>query len=739
MKRTIQIFIKDVDGVFQRIDLFKDETISITDKIQDVRDIAKVFTEFTQGFTVPSSKTNNKLFKHFYNADISNGFDARSLSDARIEINNINFKSGLISLDGVDMKNNKPSGYRLTFYGKTVDLKDIIGEDDLSTLSFDDTLTKSYTPAEVETLLTTNPATAGNDIIAPLITHTQRLFYNSSTSAHINDSGNLYYHTGSSHDHGVRWDNIKYAIRVGKIIDAIEAKYTTGNGYAKSVTFSNEFFSSTNDQFHNLFMWMHREKGSIIKEEDVFSVNVSNFSATTGSTDYVSVISTNTNIISFTRRVSVIDLTTAMSGSPVYDVIVTHSTLGVISEVLNISGPKTNLNLPLSSFPSDGNIRVEIRSKSAIVFTTFTLGFSDIEGPTEQDVAVSSNINLNNTLTFVPKDEIPNMKIIDFLTGLFKMFNLTAFVETQIGVLDISDVIYVDTLDEFYKNKVSLGSPYSIDEYVVSGQHTVDSALPYKEVSFSYEDTDTLLAKKHKEINPTSSGDAWGEERYNHIQQSINTNFSGDVYDVEAPFGHMKFERLIDGNNGSNTVIQWGYSADDDFDEATGNYGAYIGKPLLFYPVYTSVSSNPISFVDSIVINTDNPGELDDFADHKPINGSINMPSNSISFDASVSTKNINFKNENNEYNIDPSGSFSNPSGFVNTLFNQYYDTYITQVFTKSNRIIKLKAFLPLRILLNYTLADKFIYKGRKHQINSITTNLNTGESEIELLNIVIE
>ena len=441
MKRTIQIFIKDVDGVFQRIDLFKDETISITDKIQDVRDIAKVFTEFTQGFTVPSSKTNNKLFKHFYNADISNGFDSRSLSDARIEINNINFKSGLVSLDGVDMKNNKPSGYRLTFYGKTVDLKDIIGEDDLSTLSFDDTLTKSYTPANIKTLLTTNPATAGNDIIAPLITHSQRLFYNSATSAHINDSGNLFYHTGSNHDHGVRFDNIKYAIRVGKIIDAIESKYSTGNGYAKNIKFSDEFFSTTNDQFHNLFMWMHREKGSIIKEEDVFSVNVSNFSATTGSTDYVSVISTNTNIISFTRRVSVIDLTTAMSGSPVYDVIVTHSTLGVISEVLNISGPKTNLNLPLSSFPSDGNIRVEIRSKSAIVFTTFTLGFSDVEGPTEQDVAVSSNIDLIATLTFVPKDQIPNMKIMDFLTGLFKMFNLTAFVETQIGILDVSDAV----------------------------------------------------------------------------------------------------------------------------------------------------------------------------------------------------------------------------------------------------------------------------------------------------------
>ena len=73
MQRTVQIYVKDVDGNFQRLDLFKDENISITDKIQDVRDIAKVFTEFSQSFSVPASKTNNKLFKHYYNADIVDG------------------------------------------------------------------------------------------------------------------------------------------------------------------------------------------------------------------------------------------------------------------------------------------------------------------------------------------------------------------------------------------------------------------------------------------------------------------------------------------------------------------------------------------------------------------------------------------------------------------------------------------------------------------------------------------
>ena len=63
--REVQIYIND-----QRIDLFSDEGIQITSRINDVRDISKVFTDFTQDFSIPASATNNKLFKHFYNVDI---------------------------------------------------------------------------------------------------------------------------------------------------------------------------------------------------------------------------------------------------------------------------------------------------------------------------------------------------------------------------------------------------------------------------------------------------------------------------------------------------------------------------------------------------------------------------------------------------------------------------------------------------------------------------------------------
>ena len=55
--RRLQLYI---DG--QRVDLFKDESVSLTQTIKNVKDLKKVFTEFTQTFSVPASSVNNKYF-----------------------------------------------------------------------------------------------------------------------------------------------------------------------------------------------------------------------------------------------------------------------------------------------------------------------------------------------------------------------------------------------------------------------------------------------------------------------------------------------------------------------------------------------------------------------------------------------------------------------------------------------------------------------------------------------------
>lgn len=78
---------------------------------------------------------------------------------------------------------------------------------------------------------------------------------------------------------------------------------------------------------------------------------------------------------------------------------------------------------------------------------------------------------------------------------------------------------------------------------------------------------------------------------------------------------------------------------------------------------------------------------------------------------------------------------YTGATDFTENLFNEYYQNYIISVFNTKQRLTKLKAYLPQRILMNYSLADKFVIAGNTYKINSISTNLLTGASDLELLN----
>ena len=118
--QNIELYIEG-----QRLDLFGDESVSLTQTIKNAKDVSKVFTAFTQTFNVPASKANNLIFKHYYNFDINNGFDARTKKASTIELNSFPFKEGKIKLEGVTLKENVAYAYKLTFFGNTVDLKDL--------------------------------------------------------------------------------------------------------------------------------------------------------------------------------------------------------------------------------------------------------------------------------------------------------------------------------------------------------------------------------------------------------------------------------------------------------------------------------------------------------------------------------------------------------------------------------------------------------------------------------------
>ena len=140
---------------------------------------------------------------------------------------------------------------------------------------------------------------------------------------------------------------------------------------------------------------------------------------------------------------------------------------------------------------------------------------------------------------FVPSAQLPPQKVLEFLTGIFKLFNLTAF------VLD-NGTIKVQTLDSFYNNQ-STGSPFNISNFIDIGKSQVNLALPYREIIFQYKGLGTKLAMQHEQL--TTGGVGWGTTEY-----MGDAKYDGGVYKVEAPFEHMKYERLINIANGNNTT-----------------------------------------------------------------------------------------------------------------------------------------------------------------------------------------
>ena len=66
-------------------------------------------------------------------------------------------------------------------------------------------------------------------------------------------------------------------------------------------------------------------------------------------------------------------------------------------------------------------------------------------------------------------------------------------------------------------------------------------------------------------------------------------------------------------------------------------------------------------------------------------------------------------------------------------MFSNYYSAYVTNLFNKESRNLKIEGRLPLSFLFEYSLADKLLVNGSPFIINEITTDLNTGKSQLDL------
>lgn len=778
--QRLQLYIEDNNGDYKLIDLFEDENIELTSTIQDIRDIGKVFTDYSQTFTVPASDTNNKVFRHFYNYFITgNAYDSRKKKRAQLFINYTPFRRGKIFLNSVKMKNNKPYAYVLIFYGNTVSLKDLLGDDELIHLAYNpDSETKearylSNYNHEYNEVNVRNGLTNGLDflidgtvqeeaIIYPLITSKKRLYFHSATPS-FNANGNIYHDESRNPDgdpyRGLKFTDLKPAIRLIHIIEAIEDTYR-GSDNSKLIQFTRDFFDSP--AFSNLYMWINNKRGEFNDLDDdeqyLFSYTLTDYNETYGNQvvypEEITITGSNVELAMERNGTSTqpryryrFNLDIVVSDQNVdYDVILRNKTTGSEEKKSSLGNSNLQWDIIEVSFANTNenlityNYEIEVRSKEVLTVVSADVNLQDSFNyfPFDDNYYDTSTNELTEALLLL-KDRLPNIKVIDFLTGIFKMFNLTAYYIDDEGDPDYGK-IYVDTLDNFYSDAVNnkLGGLIDIDKYLDIKEHTVDSVLPFTDIDFKYQETNTVLMENHE----SQFNEVFGNSEF-----TVRRAFPGEIdrgtkYEIQLPFSHMKYERLLDLNTNSasptrETLIQWGYCAGGDFtatnedaiepEVPTGDYDTISIKPLLFYAINVTElpSASPSNGNRSGKINwisTSPPTGLTSY--WRPSN------SNDTGNSSTPPSYSLNFDQEFDEWQRINYGNNSN------SLFNVFYKSYIESVFNRAKRMFKVTAYLPPNIIINYRLNDQIKIQDKMFRINSITTNLMTGKSQIELLNI---
>ena len=669
--RTVQVYIEG-----QRLDLFKDEIVSVTSKQQDVQDISKVFTDYSQSFSCPSTPNNDAIFQHFYQNDVNSTIDHNIRRNAYIEIDLTTFRTGTISLEKSEVKNNQAYSYQITFYGDIANLKTKFADDKLQDLTLLNIYSHNYTGTEVKNRIIDGST---NYVVRYPLIFNRDITYDTGDSRDISPTG-----SGS-----VEYNELFPAVRLAALFGAIQGRY--------GVTFEGTFL--TDKRFQNAYLYCKNS------EDFTFNTNPKTIDLTSGSTDpnndnttavYTDFFSladdtlnyqftpfatafpsaTSIDYISFFNHEVYLEVTSVSNISITYiiDILLNNQVVQTIEQQgadawqIAIDSNESTLNKQYSfrvRATEALTIGFRIRYWQNAFYTSgITSNFVDNKYEATGTTILTNEISILNY--------VPDMKVSDFFTGILKMFNLTCY-----GISE--GVFQVEPLDDWYAK----GAVVDITEYTDIKSINIDRLKLYKTIEFNYQESESATNTIFKNL----TGRGYGNTK--------NTfDYDGGAFKVELPFENMLMQRF------QGTNLQVGETINQD-----GN--KYVPKPMIIYQ-YEELAQD-YRFTDETSTST--------LTEYVPFGQDVN-----------VLTQNFTLN-----FNADIS-SLTNIAE-QNTLFKTYYSGYLLNLFNLKNRRTTVKTNLPVSLLTNLRLNDRVIIRDKRYIIESMKSNLNTGDVDFVLIN----
>jgi len=669
--RKVDLYIETVEnsGNYSKIELFNDEEITVSSSIQNIQDISKIFTDYSQSFTVPSSVVNNAIFEHFYNNDIDTLLDHNLRRNAYIEIDYIPFRTGKIQLEKAIIKNNQNENYSITFYGEVLSLKDKFGDVKLKDL--DVTFVDApYSGSDVQTAITN---TTDVDVRYPLITSQRLWTYGDSTSTDISIPGGR-----------IDYTELFPALKISKIFEAIELRW--------SIDFQGLFL--TDKRFTNCFLYCKNKElfetwtpNVLLNYTSLYPVQYGlNYSGTVVATDYFNTTTETlsysfTNDLTYGQRSHSVDFSIQVITATDCTYIIDVYNFGVLEQTFQFANVNSGASLStlvineLDVVGLNRQLTFKVRANKDSVYRCFV---EYIQSSINYDLLFSIKASSATTTATIGSIDLasfmPDMTVYDFLSGIFKNFNLTCYAKSK-------TIFQIEPLEDWY-NK---GKIIDITKHTTTEEISVSRVPLYKTIKFEHEQSQSFMNREFFDL--------FGKE-YGDLNNTYN--YDGGDYVIKVPFENL-LHTEFDG-----TMTQVGFCLTKKPD-----FKPYIPKPILLY-MYEQQSTS-IKFYDGTTTNT-----LTTY-----------MP-----FGQDMKKSTINYSLN---WGSDNSSLLNVP--ITQGKFATYYYGYLSNLFNKKNRITNVKTILPLSILTTLKLNDRLVIRDKRYIINQMNSKLTNGEVNLELIN----
>ena len=236
----------------------------------------------------------------------------------------------------------------------------------------------------------------------------------------------------------------------------------------------------------------------------------------------------------------------------------------------------------------------------------------------------------------------------------------------------------IEPLDDWY----SQGAIVNISQYIDVNSIDIDRMKLYKKVSMKYQDSESFLNRQFSQLFNREYGDT-----------TYQYNYDGDEFTLDVPFENL-LQTKFTGTN-----LQVGYSLNNEF-------APYVPKPILLYQ-YDNKDAD-FKFNDGTSTDT--------IVNYTPFGQDLktNLTDYTLNFAPDISTM----------LNVP----------IQQTLFGTYYFSYLYNLYNLKQRLINVKTILPISLLTGLRLNDRLVIRDKRYIINSMQSNLTTGEVNFQLI-----